>query len=58
MRRYAGWRIDQQPGRRDLAEQVLGRHAIVYPNVFWRGILPPGHIAKNRAEIEVVARRM
>jgi len=37
---------------------ILGRHAIVYTNVFWRGILPPGHIAKNRAEIEVVARRM
>jgi len=36
---------------------VLGREAIVYPNVFWRGVLPAGHIAKNRAEIEVTPRR-
>lgn len=36
---------------------ILGRHAIVYPNVFWRGVLPAHHIAKNKAEIEVVARR-
>jgi len=36
---------------------ILGRGAIVYPNVFWRGVLPAGHIAKNRAEVEVVAKR-
>ncbi len=36
---------------------ILGRGAIVYPNVFWRGVLPPYSIAKNKAEIEVVARR-
>jgi NDP-sugar pyrophosphorylase family protein len=36
---------------------ILGRGAIVYPNVFWRGILPPNMIAKNKAEIEVVPRR-
>lgn len=36
---------------------ILGPGAMVYPNVFWRGVLPAGHIAKNRAEVEVVARR-
>jgi hypothetical protein len=36
---------------------ILGRSAIVYPNVFWRGILPANTIAKNKAEIEVVVKR-
>ena len=36
---------------------ILGRHAIVYPNVFWRGVLPTNSIAKNKAEIEVVSKR-
>ncbi len=36
---------------------ILGRGAIVYPNVFWRGVLPANTIAKNKAEIEVVAKR-
>jgi UDP-N-acetylglucosamine diphosphorylase / glucose-1-phosphate thymidylyltransferase / UDP-N-acetylgalactosamine diphosphorylase / glucosamine-1-phosphate N-acetyltransferase / galactosamine-1-phosphate N-acetyltransferase len=36
---------------------ILGRDAIVYPNVFWRGILPANMIAKNKAEIEVVVKR-
>jgi len=36
---------------------ILGRGAIIYPNVFWRGVLPAHHIAKNQAEIEVVAKR-
>src|ERR1700722_2507430 len=36
---------------------ILGRGAIVYPNVFWRGILPANTIAKNKAEIEVVVKR-
>ena len=36
---------------------VLGRDALVYPNVFWRGVLPAGHIAKNRAEVEITVRR-
>jgi NDP-sugar pyrophosphorylase family protein len=36
---------------------ILGRNAIVYPNVFWRGILPANMIAKNKAEIEVIVRR-
>ena len=33
---------------------ILGRGAIVYPSVNWRGVLPANNIAKNRAEIEVV----
>jgi NDP-sugar pyrophosphorylase family protein len=36
---------------------ILGRGAIVYPNVFWRGVLAANSIAKNKAEIEVVTRR-
>ena len=36
---------------------ILGRGALVYPNVLWRGILPANMIAKNKAEIEVVVRR-
>lgn len=36
---------------------ILGRGAMVYPNVFWRGILPANSIAKNKAEIEVVVKR-
>jgi NDP-sugar pyrophosphorylase family protein len=36
---------------------ILGRGAIVYPNVFWRGILPANMIAKNKAEVEVVVKR-
>lgn len=33
---------------------ILGRRAIVYPNVNWRGYLPSLHVAKNRAAVEVV----
>ena len=36
---------------------LLGRNAVVYPNVFWRGILPANMIAKNKAEIEVVVKQ-
>jgi NDP-sugar pyrophosphorylase family protein len=36
---------------------ILGRGAVIYPNVFWRGILPANMIAKNKAEIEVVVIR-
>ena len=36
---------------------IIGRGAVIYPNVFWRGILPANMIAKNKAEIEVVAKR-
>jgi NDP-sugar pyrophosphorylase family protein len=30
---------------------ILGRGAMIYPNVFWRGFLPASHIAKNRAAV-------
>ena len=36
---------------------IIGRGAVIYPNVFWRGILPANMIAKNKAQIEVVAKR-
>jgi NDP-sugar pyrophosphorylase family protein len=36
---------------------ILGRSAVIYPNVFWRGILPANMIAKNKSEIEVVVKR-
>ena len=35
---------------------ILGRGAMVYPNVFWRGVLPANNIAKNKADVEVVAK--
>ncbi len=37
---------------------ILGRGAIVYPNVFWRGVLPANMIAKNKAEVDVVVKRV
>jgi len=36
---------------------IIGRGAVVYPNVSWRGVLAPNMIAKNRSLQEVVARR-
>ena len=36
---------------------ILGRGAIFYPGVNWRGILPAHMIAKNKSEIEVVVKR-
>lgn len=36
---------------------ILGRGAVIYPNVFWRGFLPANMIAKNLAEIEVAVKR-
>jgi acetyltransferase-like isoleucine patch superfamily enzyme len=36
---------------------ILGRGAVIYPNVFWRGILPANVIAKNKSQIEVVVKR-
>ena len=36
---------------------ILGRSSVIYPNVFWRGILPANMIAKNKAGIEAVVRR-
>lgn len=32
---------------------VVGRGAVIYPNVNWRGVLPAQAIAKNRAEVAV-----
>jgi len=37
---------------------ILGRDCLVYPNVNWRGVLVTGHIAKNRAQVEVVERKV
>jgi NDP-sugar pyrophosphorylase family protein len=36
---------------------ILGRGAVVYPNVFWRGILPANMIAKNKAVVDIVVKR-
>ena len=36
---------------------VVGRGAVIYPNVFWRGILPANMIAKNKAGVDVVVKR-
>lgn len=36
---------------------IIGRGAVVYPNVNWRGHLPANMIAKNHSKIEVVSRR-
>ncbi|NGO37827.1 UDP-N-acetylglucosamine diphosphorylase [Limisphaera ngatamarikiensis] len=36
---------------------IIGRRAVVYPSVNWRGYLPADRIAKNRASIEVVERK-
>lgn len=36
---------------------IIGRHSAIYPNTNWRGCLPPHHIAKNKAPIDVVVRQ-
>lgn len=36
---------------------IIGRGAVVYPNTNWRGVLPANRLAKNKAVLEVVARR-
>lgn len=36
---------------------VIGRNAIVYPNVCWRDVLPANMIAKNKATVQVVTLR-
>ena len=36
---------------------IIGRGAIIYPNVNWRGILHANMIAKNKAAVEVVVKR-
>ena len=35
---------------------IIGRGSVLYPCTNWRGYLPPGMIAKNKAAIEVVSR--
>ena len=37
---------------------ILGRGAVIYPCVNWRGYLPPGRIAKNRATVEITEREV
>ena len=37
---------------------VIGRDCVIYPNVFWRGVLPANHLAKNKAAMEIVKRRL
>jgi acetyltransferase-like isoleucine patch superfamily enzyme len=36
---------------------IIGRGSVIYPNINWRGVLPANRIAKNKAAVEVVARR-
>ena len=36
---------------------IIGRGAIIYPNVNWRGVLPANMVVKNKAAQEIVARR-
>ncbi|HTJ00641.1 MAG TPA: DapH/DapD/GlmU-related protein [Dongiaceae bacterium] len=36
---------------------IIGRGAVIYPGINWRGILPANSIAKNRAPVEVAVRR-
>ena len=36
---------------------IIGRGTVIYPNVFWRGILPDNVIAKNKAEIKISVKR-
>jgi NDP-sugar pyrophosphorylase family protein len=35
---------------------IIGRNSVIYPNTNWRGILPPNHIVKNKAPVELVER--
>lgn len=37
---------------------VLGRNSVIYPCTNWRGILPPNMIVKNKAEQEIIVRRV
>jgi len=36
---------------------IIGRGAVIYPCTNWRGILPANMIAKNKATVEVAAKR-
>lgn len=35
---------------------IIGRGAVIYPGVTWRGVLPTNMIAKNRAPVDVVVK--
>jgi NDP-sugar pyrophosphorylase family protein len=36
---------------------VIGRNSVIYPNVFWRGILPANMIVKNKAATDIIVKR-
>jgi UDP-N-acetylglucosamine diphosphorylase / glucose-1-phosphate thymidylyltransferase / UDP-N-acetylgalactosamine diphosphorylase / glucosamine-1-phosphate N-acetyltransferase / galactosamine-1-phosphate N-acetyltransferase len=36
---------------------IIGRGAVIYPSTNWRGVLGANMIAKNKAAVEIVARR-
>ncbi len=36
---------------------IVGRGAVIYPGINWRGILPANSIVKNKAEQQVIVRR-
>jgi bifunctional UDP-N-acetylglucosamine pyrophosphorylase / glucosamine-1-phosphate N-acetyltransferase len=37
---------------------IIGRGAVIYPCTHWRGILPENRIVKNRAALEIIARKI
>lgn len=36
---------------------LIGKKSVLYPGSQWRGVLPPGHIAKIRQEFSIIERR-
>lgn len=36
---------------------IIGRRAILYPNILWRGVCPPDRIVKLRQEQQIIERR-
>lgn len=36
---------------------IIGRNAVLYPNVLWRGVCPPNSVVKLRQRHEIVPRR-
>lgn len=36
---------------------IIGRGSMIYPGTNWRGVLAPNHLVKNRAAVEVCARK-
>jgi acetyltransferase-like isoleucine patch superfamily enzyme len=37
---------------------IVGRGAVIYPNVFWRGVLPEKMIVKESSPATLVPRRI